>query len=92
VIVLRNITVPLLELAQVVGAKRDSPPSKEATIVVVRVEGHSGALEVDKIGERMQVLLKPLEGLLAGMRGIAGSALLGDGSVLPVLDLAELLR
>jgi two-component system chemotaxis sensor kinase CheA len=30
----------------------------------------------------MEVMLKPLDGLLAGMRGVAGSTLLGDGSVL----------
>jgi two-component system chemotaxis sensor kinase CheA len=37
-------------------------------------------------------MLKPLEGLLAGLPGIAGSTLLGDGSVLLVLDLAELIQ
>ena len=47
---------------------------------------------VDALGERMEVMLKPLDGLLAGMPGIAGSTLLGDGSVLLVLDLAEVLQ
>jgi two-component system chemotaxis sensor kinase CheA len=37
-------------------------------------------------------MLKPMEGLLSGMRGIAGTTLLGDGRVLLVLDLQELLR
>ena len=40
----------------------------------------------------MDVMLKPFDGLLAGMRGIAGSTLLGDGSVLLVLDLGELFQ
>ena len=40
----------------------------------------------------MEVMLKPLDGLLAGMRGVAGSTLLGDGSVLLVLDLGELFQ
>jgi two-component system chemotaxis sensor kinase CheA len=35
-------------------------------------------------------MLKPTEGLLAGMPGIAGTTLLGDGRVLIVLDLEEL--
>jgi two-component system chemotaxis sensor kinase CheA len=48
-------------------------------------------LEVDRVGERMDVMLKPLEGLLAGMNGIAGTTLLGDGRVLLILDLDELL-
>jgi two-component system chemotaxis sensor kinase CheA len=37
------------------------------------------------------VVLKPLDGMLAGMRGYSGSALLGDGRVLLVLNLKELL-
>jgi two-component system chemotaxis sensor kinase CheA len=38
----------------------------------------------------MDVMLKPMEGLLAGMPGVAGTTLLGDGRVLIVLDLEEL--
>jgi two-component system chemotaxis sensor kinase CheA len=37
------------------------------------------------------VILKPLEGPLAGLKGIAGTALLGDGTVLLVINLKELL-
>ena len=40
---------------------------------------------------RADVLLRPLAGLLAGMPGVRGAALLGDGGVLMVLDLAELI-
>jgi two-component system chemotaxis sensor kinase CheA len=36
-------------------------------------------------------MLKPTEGLLAGMAGISGTTLLGDGQVLLILDLQELL-
>ncbi len=39
----------------------------------------------------MDVMLKPMDGLLVGMRGIAGTTLLGDGRVLIVLDAQELL-
>jgi two-component system chemotaxis sensor kinase CheA len=37
-------------------------------------------------------MLKPVDGLLAGLRGIAGTALMGDGRVLIVLDLQDLLQ
>ena len=40
---------------------------------------------------RMEIILKPLEGLLEGMPGITGTTLLGDGRVLLVLDLKEML-
>jgi len=48
-------------------------------------------LAVDAVGARGDVLLRPLAGLLAGMAGVRGAALLGDGGVLMVLDLAELI-
>jgi two-component system chemotaxis sensor kinase CheA len=38
----------------------------------------------------MDVMLKPMEGLLSGMPGVAGTTLLGDGRVLIVLDLEGL--
>jgi two-component system chemotaxis sensor kinase CheA len=91
--VLRDRTVPLVRLTDVLGvpAGRDTA-SPEANIVVIVVGGQTGALEVDGFGERMDVMLKPMEGLLAGMNGLAGTTLLGDGRVLVVLDLQELLR
>jgi two-component system chemotaxis sensor kinase CheA len=47
-------------------------------------------LEVDHLGERMDVMLKPMDGLLAGVKGIAGTTLLGDGRVLIVLNTEEM--
>jgi two-component system chemotaxis sensor kinase CheA len=37
-------------------------------------------------------MLKPMEGLLGSMRGVAGTTLLGDGRVLVVLDVQEMFR
>jgi two-component system chemotaxis sensor kinase CheA len=90
--VLRNRTIPVVDLAEVLGLAQVEHRSAEATIVVTRVNGAYGALGVDRIGERMEVMLKPLDGLLTRMRGVAGSALLGDGTVLLVLDLGELFQ
>jgi two-component system chemotaxis sensor kinase CheA len=51
-----------------------------------------GGIEVDRLGERLDVMLKPMEGLLGSMRGIAGTTLLGDGRILVVLDIQEVFR
>ena len=48
--------------------------------------------QVEKLGERMDVMLKPMDGLLKNMRGVAGTTLLGDGRVLIVLDVQELFQ
>jgi two-component system chemotaxis sensor kinase CheA len=86
--VLRNRTVPLIGLAATLGwAKAES--DSDATVVVASSGGVSGGLEVDRLGARMDVMLKPAEGLLSGIPAIAGTTMLGDGGVLLVLDVKE---
>lgn len=89
--VLRDRTIPLVDLAQILGARREAVAGSDALVVVASVGGQLGAVEVDRLGERMDVILKPIEGLLAGAVGVAGTTLTGDGRVLLVLDLQELL-
>jgi two-component system, chemotaxis family, sensor kinase CheA len=90
-IVLRNRTIPLVRLAQVLG-QRSADSDEAGPIVIAKIDGDLGALQVERIGERMDIMLKPMDGILSGVPGIAGSTLLGDGSVLLVLDLTELLQ
>jgi two-component system chemotaxis sensor kinase CheA len=90
--VLRDRTIPLVSLAGALGEDAPDAPGEEVTVMVTTVGGQLVGLEVDRIGERMDVMLKPMEGLLAGLPGIAGATLLGDGRVLLVLDLNELLQ
>ena len=87
---LRNRTVPLIDLADTLGIVRNLPDQSQVRIVVVQAAGQIGGLEVDRLGERMDVMLTPMEGLLGGMRGVAGTTLLGDGRVLIVLDVEEI--
>jgi two-component system chemotaxis sensor kinase CheA len=88
--VCRGRTVPLVGLAGLLGSSCE-PPAADATVVIVCVAGQDVGLEVDGLGGRMDVMLKPMEGLLSGMNGVSGTTLLGDGRVMIVLDLAGLL-
>ncbi|HEY1944897.1 MAG TPA: chemotaxis protein CheA [Roseiarcus sp.] len=89
--VLRDRTIPLIDLGQSLGATGERAGDSDALVVVASIAGQVGAVEVDRLGERMEVILKPLDGLLAGVGGVAGATLTGDGRVLLVLDLQELL-
>ena len=88
--VLRNRTVPVINLAKALGREPASSMG-EASVLIVSVAGHWGGLEVERVGERLDVMLKPPEGLLAGVPGVDGTTLLGDGRVLIVLDLHRIL-
>ena len=90
VFVLRNRTIPLIELGPTLGwAKAET--NSDAIVVVASSGVLLGGLEVDKLGTRLDVILKPPEGLLTGIPGIAGTTVLGDGGVLLVLDIKEVL-
>ena len=89
-LVLRNRTLPVIDLGRALG-REPSASDGDATVLIVAVGGQWGGLEVDRLGDRLDVMLKPPEGLLAGVPGIDGTTLLGDGRVLIVLDLHEIL-
>ncbi len=89
--VLRDSVVPLVRLSHLL----DLPPEPaaddaEEAILVVRVNGERLGLVVGAFREGMEVIVKPMDGILAGLRGFAGTTLLGDGRVLLILDLREL--
>jgi two-component system chemotaxis sensor kinase CheA len=90
--VLRDRIVPICALAEVLSLP-GRPKDAQATplLVVVETGGKIVALEVDAINDRLDAVLKPMQGLLANARGYAGTTMTADGRVLLVLDLKELL-
>lgn len=88
----RDRTVPIIDLPAALGAPSNAGESAEATLVVTVVGGELTAFEVDRVASGMDVMLSPLDGLLSGVEGVAGATLLGDGSVLIVLDLHQLAK
>jgi two-component system chemotaxis sensor kinase CheA len=89
--VLHNRTIPLIDLVEMLGQRHGPSSSGEIVVVIAQVGSELAGLAVDRLGERMDVMLKPIDGLLAGTPGIAGTTLMGDGRVLLILDLAALL-
>lgn len=91
--VLRGRIVPLFDLSSILQApapEDDSDPT-ELTALIVRTRSGTAGLVVDGFEGSMDVILKPMEGVLAALRGYAGTALLGDGAVLLVVNLEELI-
>jgi len=88
--VVRNRTLPLLRLADLLNLPRLPRPDDIRVLIATAGDERVG-IEVDGFAERFDVVLRPMQGLLSGMPGVLGTALLGDGQVLMVLDLPELI-
>jgi two-component system chemotaxis sensor kinase CheA len=90
--VLRNRTIPLLYLAELLQMPSANSPSRDLKVLIVQAGSEQIGVAVDAIAERAETLMRPLTGLFQGAVGIAGTTLLGDGRVLLVLNLEELVQ
>ena len=62
-------------------------------ILIKNRTGHNIALQVDQIaGSRIEVVVKPLGKQLSNLPGISAATIMGDGSVMLILDLIALMR
>ncbi len=87
---LRNRTLPLMQMSSLLGLPASTRPDI-ARVLVVDSPASPVGLEVEDFGERMEVHLRPATGLLTGFTDLLGTALLGDGKVLMVLHIANVL-
>ncbi|WP_428505207.1 chemotaxis protein CheW [Roseateles sp.] len=91
--VLRGRVVPLRTLNSLLDMP--CPPSLnsegEHAVLLVRLGQEPIGLIVDEFHGTSDIILKPLDGVLAGLTAFAGTALMGDGSVLMIINPKELL-
>ncbi len=61
------------------------------SILILRSDGNLTAVQVDKITGDQEIVIKPLQGPAAKPLGIAGATVLGDGRIVPIADVMELI-
>ena len=88
---LRGESIPLADLAAVVGASAAPLPDR-APAVVVTSSGNHVALAVDAVTGEQETVVKPLGTLLSAVPGYLGAAILADGRAALVLDAAHVTR
>jgi two-component system chemotaxis sensor kinase CheA len=86
--------LPLLELGVLLGraGERDNKKSEDLTALVVNQGGDRAAFIIDGVKGEQEIIVKSLGRPLRRMKNFAGGAILGDGSVLLLLNPADLLR
>ena len=93
-IVLDGRVVSLASLAAVLELPPVMPAEQgtHITVVVLVREATSIAFRVDEVLGEQEILVKPLGPQLARVRNISGASMLGNGQVVPVLNVADLLK
>ena len=89
-IIVQNELYPLNFLSNLLGLSL-SEPDEKAPILLVHTDRQRVALVVDEIKGRMDVVMKNLGPHLRHVHGIAGGTVLGNGRVVLILELIELL-
>jgi two-component system chemotaxis sensor kinase CheA len=90
VILVRNQTLRLIDLAQWVGS--DVQAMIPRHVVVAQVGDVRIGFIVQQVRGREEVVIKPLGALLHGLAGLSGATVTGEGRVALILDLASLVQ
>ena len=84
--VVREEVLPVRALAEMINWPQENPPSYG---VLMKAGGKAFILAVNNFVGREDVVIKPLKGIKP--KGVAGATLSGDGSIVLILDMEELL-
>lgn len=87
---LRGEPLPCVRLREIFRV--DAPPAPREAVVVVRHESLLAGLVVDRLEGQRETVIRPLDRLIQGVRGLSGSTILGSGRVAFILDVRELLE
>ncbi|MDZ4741611.1 MAG: hybrid sensor histidine kinase/response regulator [Alphaproteobacteria bacterium] len=85
---LRNRLLPLVHLSEVlkVQGPPDAAVPSEAFIVVAQAAGRSFGMIVDSVFDTGEIVVKPVSPLIKDVAMFSGNTILGDGSVIMILD------
>ena len=83
---LRNRLLPLVSLRRTLKLGEDKRDEEMAFIVVVQVGSTSFGIIVDRVFDTEEIVVKPVSPILRNIAIFSGNTILGDGSVVMILD------
>jgi two-component system chemotaxis sensor kinase CheA len=87
-VLVRGRLLPLVRLHRRFGVTPKVENPSEALVIVTECEGRQFCLLVDELAGKQEVVIKGLGETLKDITGVAGAAILGDGRVGLILDMA----
>ncbi|MBN1931957.1 MAG: chemotaxis protein CheA [Desulfobacterales bacterium] len=89
-VMVRGDLTPLIRLDRMFGVQGDSKNPWDGLVVVVENKNEKRGLLLDELLGQEEVVIKSLGEALKNIKGMAGGAILGDGKVGLILDIAGL--
>lgn len=89
VFVLRDEIIPIIRLSEIFGINVEKEREKYS-LVIVSVDDYNFALLIDSFIEQSEIVVKPLRGVLSGIRGLAGVTILNDGLPSFIIDVPSI--
>jgi two-component system chemotaxis sensor kinase CheA len=79
---------PLIRLREALGIGVERPET--GMVVRIRPQDRQVALWCDGVTRQEEVVVTPLQGPLSNSEGLSGTAVIGDGNVIPIIDIGTL--
>ncbi|MDC1067929.1 chemotaxis protein CheA [Candidatus Kapabacteria bacterium] len=92
VIRIREDVYPITRLGKTLGLDTESSSLVNKNVVVVGLGINRVGLVVDELLGQQEIVIKSLGDYLGDIQGIAGSTILGDGRVIMIIDINELIN
>jgi two-component system chemotaxis sensor kinase CheA len=91
-VTLRGEVLGIVELAELLGMPTSMAEKEILPVVVIHDNDRRLGIVVDRLLERQDIVIKPLGAYLSefDMRGLSGATIMGDGSVVLILDPHEI--
>jgi two-component system chemotaxis sensor kinase CheA len=83
---LRERLLPLVELSGALNLAAGAATDAARYVVVMQVGAQQFGVVVDEVCDTEEIVVKPLASLLRGVPMLSGATILGDGSVVVILD------
>jgi two-component system chemotaxis sensor kinase CheA len=83
---LRNRLLPLVSLTELLALGTDDQAQTAAHVVVAQVGQHMMGIIVDRVFDTEEIVVKPVAPILRHVTMFSGNTILGDGSVIMILD------
>ena len=89
---LQEELIPVFHLERVFSPESCRPTPEECLIVIIEDDGRKTGIIIDELLGQQQIVIKSLGDYLKEMPGIAGGAIMPDGTVGLILDVGSLVK